>query len=166
MPARSALPLLAVTVLAAAALTGCDPAPDPVSGQRQLPPPVAPSRTVTSRPPLPTISRPPTGATTRVFPEQTTAPCAGHPTPDQIVALLRRSGTRFLPANAAVTFQTGPLCAGTWQYSVLLVPDHDPLQVVTEGASASLRLVTAGTDVCTVDVRVNAPAGIRNITRC
>lgn len=158
-----------VVVLAAAALlAACGNGPDVASDPPPAPPSAAsPERTTPPPRSLPPGSRPPAlaGPTTPVFSEQIAVPCNGYPAAEQIIALLRRT-TRLLPSNVTVTVQTGPLCAGTWQYTVLLVPERDPLQVVTRGAPTSLRLVTAGTDICTVEVRAAAPAGIRAITRC
>lgn len=157
-----------VVLVAAALLAGCgngpDVALDPPPAQ---PSAVSPERTTPPSRSVPPGSRPPALArpTTPVFSEQTAVPCDGYPSGEQIIGLLRRT-TRLLPSNVTAAVRTGPLCAGTWQYTVLLVPDRDPLQVVTRGAPASLRLVTAGTDICTVDVRATAPAGIRAITRC
>jgi len=167
---RSPVPVAiaaAVALLASGALlAGCVRGPDLTTA----PPSPASSGTPGGAVPLPSLpvnQRPtlPAGPTTPVFPEHTAVPCAGHPTGQQIVALLRRT-TSLLPASGTVTLGTGPLCSGTWQYSILLVPEHDPLQVVTEGAPSSLRLVTAGTDVCTIAVRATAPAGIRAVTQC
>jgi hypothetical protein len=88
------------------------------------------------------------------------------PSPEQVIAFLRRT-SGLLPANATVIVQIGPLCAGTWQYTVLAAPNQDPLRVVTRGTPSALRLVTAGTDVCSeVAVRATAPAGIRTVARC
>lgn len=134
-----------------------EPGPSPVATVTPSDPTLAPP----SRPPVATGS--PTGPP--AFGERTAVPCAGHPTGEQILALLRRTGG-LIPAGASATVTTGPMCAGTWQYTVITVPDRDPLQVVTKGAPAALELVTAGTDVCTVEVRALAPAGIREITRC
>lgn len=58
---------------------------------------------------------------------------------------------------------SGPLCAADWQYTVLDVTGHEQLQVVTRGSGGAPRLVTAGTDVCTVEVRAAGPPGIRNL---
>lgn len=87
--------------------------------------------------------------------------CAGSPSQAQVTALLRRSAN--LPRNARVTFKTGPLCAADWQYSVVEVPDRETLQAVTRGPASALRLVTAGSDVCTIPVRIEAPTPIRTV---
>jgi hypothetical protein len=90
--------------------------------------------------------------------------CAGRPGPDRVIALLAAKGV--LSGAAGVTVRLGPLCAGTWQYTVLAVPGREPLQVVTEGPPTALRLVTAGTDVCSAPVRTEAPAGIVSLAHC
>jgi hypothetical protein len=72
----------------------------------------------------------------------------------------------LLPASTAVTVRTGPLCAGTWQYSVLAVAGREPLQVLTKGAPGQLVFVTAGTNVCAVEVMIAAPPGILTAARC
>jgi hypothetical protein len=167
--------LAAVAVLAGPALlAGCaradDASPSSATPSRTLLS-RAPSAGATGTSPSPTAmpSRSPNPAPsptgTPVFDERTAVPCAGHPSGEQIIALLRRTGG-FIPSGANATVTTGPMCAGTWQYTVVAVPDRDPLHVVTKGAPTALELVTAGTDVCTVDVRALAPAGIRAITRC
>jgi hypothetical protein len=91
--------------------------------------------------------------------------CAGRPGADQVIALLRRT-PNVLPAGATVSVRTGPLCSGTWQYTVIAVPDREPLQVLTRGAPTALTFVTAGTDVCTVTVRATAPPGILTVAHC
>ncbi|MBM0278810.1 hypothetical protein JM949_27680 [Micromonospora sp. STR1s_6] len=68
-----------------------------------------------------------------------------------------------LPANVRVRVRTGPLCAGEWQFTVLEVTGHEELQVVTRGEPSAPALVTAGTDVCTIEVRATGPAGIRTL---
>jgi hypothetical protein len=90
--------------------------------------------------------------------------CAGEPDQTDVVDLLRAEG--LLEAGSEVRVVTGPLCAGDWQYAVVAVPDLDPLQVVTRGEAGALELVTAGTDVCTVEVRIQAPVGIRDAAAC
>ncbi|MET7707134.1 hypothetical protein [Micromonospora sp. NPDC005413] len=86
--------------------------------------------------------------------------CRNGPTGQRVVQLLRgRAGV--LPANVRVQVHTGPLCAADWQYTVLEVTGHEELQVVTRGQPTAPTLVTAGTDVCTIEVRATGPAGIR-----
>lgn len=169
--AANAAALAAAVLLAAGApLAGCD---RPPAGTGAPAPTAAATTTPTGAPPAsrsPTVPGPtrtpaPGGTSGPVFTELTAQPCQGYPSGDQVIALLRRT-TGLLPAGGTVTVRTGPLCAGSWQYTVLTVADRDPLQVVTRGSPQALELVTAGTDVCTVEVRVVAPAGIRAITRC
>lgn len=70
--------------------------------------------------------------------------------------------TTAKPTKAVVV----PVCSGTWHYTVLEVPDREPLQVLTKGDPAALTLVAVGTDVCTVDVRRQAPTGILLAASC
>ena len=118
----------------------------------------------TVTPSTPPVVRPTTSPSPS-FGEAFAVSCAGHPTADQVIAVLRRSGS-FLPAGATVTVRTMPQCAGEWQYTVISIPQHDPLQVVTKGPPSALQLVTAGTDVCNIPVRTQAPQGIRSLARC
>jgi hypothetical protein len=165
VPTRSTR-IAATLALAIFALGGCgSDAPAGVN----LPPPArspspTPEPTYLPAPPLTHPSRPPTGGPTP-FDERVAVPCAGRPGADQVVALLRRT-PGLLSGGATVTVRTGPLCAGTWQFTVVTVPEREPLQVVTKGAPGALTLVTAGTDVCTAPVRAGAPAGILAVARC
>jgi hypothetical protein len=172
-PARrlAVVALGAVGALAASQLGGCD---------RPVPTGEGPATTETTEAsvspaprPAPTSRPLATAATATVatatvgrtgFPENIAAPCAGRPSGDQIVLLVRRSLN--LPANANLTVRTGPLCAGTWQYTVIVQPGLDPLEVVTRGAPGALTLVTAGSDVCTAEVKAGAPYGIQTAAHC
>jgi hypothetical protein len=93
------------------------------------------------------------------FAESPAVACAGRPGPVAVLTVLRRA--RLLSGSATATVSTGPMCAGTWQWSVVQVPGREPLQVVTMSTPDGLSLVTAGTDVCSIPVRTAAPAGIR-----
>ncbi|HKT02472.1 MAG TPA: hypothetical protein VJT31_23335, partial [Rugosimonospora sp.] len=106
----------------------------------------------------PSVSAPPS------FAEASAVACGGYPAVGRIIALLRRN--QVVPASSALTASIGPLCAGGWQYTVFTSAGREPLQVVTQGAPASLTLVTAGTDVCTPLVQTQAPAGILAATHC
>ena len=131
------------------------------------PGPTTPPPTTPTASPAPPASLPPglPGATTSPgFGEAVAIDCAGRPGATELVGLLRTEGLLGPDADAQVV--TGPLCAGTWQYAVVSVPDLDPLQVVTQGEAGALELVTAGTDVCSVEVRIEAPAGIRDAAAC
>lgn len=165
--APSRITAAAVLLTGGALLTGCGTPPE-----LREPPERAfssPHRSATApappppRPAAPTMTGPPP---TAAFGESTATRCDGHPGSAQVIALLRRS-TELLPRSATVSVPVGPLCAGTWQYTVLSVPNREPLQVVTKGEPAALTLVTAGTDVCSsIPVRVTAPAGIRIAASC
>lgn len=148
--------------LAGAVLAGCGPPPQP-----ELPePPAVPGATGPALPSPPVWSPPPplTPLPPGVFPEDRAVDCDGNPDAETMVALLRAQNV--LAAGVTADVSRGPLCAGSWQYAVVTVPDLDPLQVVTEGPPDQLALVTAGTDVCTVEVRVHAPPGIRAAAAC
>ncbi|MCK1804828.1 MULTISPECIES: hypothetical protein [Micromonospora] len=159
-PGRRHRPLALLAVLALAA---CGAPPE-----LRTPPAVA------TPAPVPSTSATPTPSATTVAPVTpsapvlspstpvTATPCRGRPSGDRIVALLRGSAG-VLPRDVRVTVATGPLCAEGWQYTVLAVTGHEELQVVTRGGSGTPTLVTAGTDVCGVEVRTLAPPGIRTL---
>lgn len=137
--------------------------------QRRPPAPPVTSRPALVTPAAPTAVAPVTpspGATPTLSPTPSPTPglvavaCAGRPTADRVVGLLRG---RVLPRGVSVRATQGPLCAAGWQYTVLAVTGHEELQVVTRTDSAALRLVTAGTDVCSIEVRTVAPPGIRTL---
>lgn len=161
--------LLAATLAALAALTtgttGCGPPPELA---RPSPPPRLPSPTPSATPsplpPSPTAAPASPSPSSPRFDEQSAVPCRGVLTGEAIVSVLRRTGV--LPSGVAARVTRGPLCSGDWQYAVVTVADRDPLQVITEGQSSSLTLVAAGTQVCTAEVRVNAPPGIRTTAGC
>ncbi|MEU8180623.1 hypothetical protein AB0B85_22170 [Micromonospora sp. NPDC049044] len=153
---------VALAVLASAVLAGCG-APPELSEPTATP-------TRTAAPTASGPSTPPTGPSTSAPPLGTVTPtpdaglvataCRNGPTGQRVVQLLRgRAGV--LPANVRVQVRTGPLCAAEWQYTVLEVTGHEELQVVTRGQGSAPTLVTAGTDVCTIEVRATGPAGIR-----
>ena len=122
------------------------------------PAPVQVSSSAFTRPSA-TPSTSPTG-----FSETALVPCNGRPSGDQVIAVVRRA--RSLPTGFSPTVKKGPLCSGTWQYTVLNVAGSEPLQVITRGLPSSLTLVTAGTDVCTVEVQVSAPPPLRTVASC
>jgi hypothetical protein len=155
--------LLAAGLLAAglSLLAGCGTPPE-----LREPPGALPTAPPTTAPATPTPGFPTAGATalpgqeTPAFGELTAVACQGRPSGTQVVALLRRSPD-VLPAQARVTVTAGPVCAGDWQYTVVQVPQREPLQVVSKGRPTALTLVTAGTDVCNIPVRTQAPPGIQ-----
>ncbi|HEX5540914.1 MAG TPA: hypothetical protein VFX60_05030 [Micromonospora sp.] len=143
-------------------LVGCGLPPEladpPPATVRPSPPSPSQSPAIPTPEP-PVLTTPP--ETTLTFSELTAEDCQGRPTARQVIDLLRRN--RLLPQNVTVTVDSSPVCAGNWHYTVVQVPGHEPLQVVSEGAPATLRLVTAGTDVCSIQVRAAAPPGIRSL---
>jgi hypothetical protein len=137
--------------------------PTPPTSSPLPPPPAlnAPDPATPPAPPSATTATPsPTG-----FSESYVVPCHGRPSAAQVISAVRRHGSLLTP-GASVTATTGPLCSGIWQYTVLVVPDHEPLQVVTKGAPSALQFVTAGTNVCTVDVRAGAPVALLTTANC
>lgn len=146
------------TLLAALLSSGCGTPPELRDAQ--------PSQTARSASSTPTDTAPTTPATppTRApTPTASSTPvavrCPAGPSSQQVTALVR--GQDLLPADAQVRVLTGPLCADDWHYTLFAVTGYEPLQVVSRGAGAAPRLVTAGTDVCTAEVRVTSPTGIR-----
>jgi hypothetical protein len=166
---RSRLGLLCALVLA---LAGCaPPVPQVVAPAPSAPPRTVPSTDAASAAAVPALPPPVlpsvpavTTSSSAGFPEGSAASCAGRPGADQVVALVRAKG--ILDGTGTVSARLGPLCAGTWQYTILAVPGREPLQVVSQGQPGALVLVTAGTDVCTDQVRAAAPAGIVAAAHC
>lgn len=117
--------------------------------------PATPSGTPTTvaAPPPVELPRPTAGST------PVAVRCPAGPSGQRVTDLVR--GQDLLPGEAQVKVRTGPLCADDWHYTLLDVAGYEPLQVVSRGSGAAPRLVTAGTDVCTAEVRVTAPVGIR-----
>ncbi|MEU4552594.1 hypothetical protein [Micromonospora violae] len=163
MPARAVARLLPVA-LAVAVLAGCGAPPG--LGE----PTGVPTHTATPTTPAPSTA-PPTPPASAPYPATVTptpdaglvaTACRNGPTGQRVLQLLRgRAGV--LPANVRVQVRTGPLCAGDWQFTVLDVTGHEQLQVITRGKPSAPTLVTAGTDVCTIEVRATSPAGIRSL---
>jgi hypothetical protein len=91
--------------------------------------------------------------------------CGGRPSASQVIAAVRRD-RNLLPQGVTPQVLTGPLCAGSWQYTIMSIPEHDPLQVVTRGSASSLTVVIAGTYVCTPEVTGAAPRGIVSAAHC
>jgi hypothetical protein len=162
--------LLSVVLVA---VTGCGPRLPPLPRPSPSASPSVPGASVSAPSPLavpppvaapsPSASVTPSPSAPR-FPEGTAVSCAGQPGLDRIVALLRGQG--ILDATSTPTAKVGPLCAGTWQYTVLAQPQRDPVQVVTQGPPTAPVLVSVGTDVCTPDVLAQAPAGITAAAHC
>lgn len=154
-----------VAVIAGAALTsGCGAPPE----LREPPGAAVPSPTRTESPataspasPGPSTPQPSFFPTPTGSPAETATACGGEPSGTQVLNLLRR--TDELPSGVRASVQQGPLCAGTWQYTVVAIQGGDPLIAVTKGAPGALTVVTAGTDVCSIPVRTAAPTGIRTL---
>ncbi|MFC8845653.1 MULTISPECIES: hypothetical protein [unclassified Micromonospora] len=157
--APGAIALLAVL---AVTLAGCGTPPElrrPGTGATGSPGPTPPASappTGASAPVTPPVAGPPTTPGSDLV----AGPCRDGPSADRVVALLR-GPSGVLSRSVAVRVGDGPLCAGDWQYTVLRVTGHEELQVISRGWPGDLELVTAGTDVCTIEVRVAGPPGIR-----
>ncbi|MEU5907993.1 hypothetical protein ABZ780_26930 [Micromonospora sp. NPDC047467] len=154
-----------LTLLAIVALTGCGAPPElrqPAGVPQPTGTPTAPGPTgAPTGSPTAVPSAPPVGAPSATPDADLVATaCRNGPTGQQVVRLLRGRAA-VLPDNVQVKVRTGPLCATDWQYTVVEVTGHEELQVVTRGRPTALELVTAGTDVCTIEVRAAGPAGIR-----
>lgn len=166
MPRLRLLVPLALGAVALAA--GCGKPPD-LQPQPGVPIPTsAPRPSATGRPtPLPSVSasQSPTPSPAASFSETYYVACLGRPSGEQVVAAVRAK-TNLLPRNGTIGVTTGPLCSGTWQYTILQAPNKDPLLVVTKGTPTALSIVTAGSDVCTITVRTQAPAGLLSAARC
>ncbi len=172
---RAGLTAAVVGCAAVAVLAGCALVGNPIGAPAERSPapgasdsPAAANGAPNAAPsvPLPSwsfASIPPSSAGPR-FPEGYAVSCAGQPSAEQVVAVLKTRG--LLRSADLATPRSGPLCAGAWQYTVLAVTGREPLQVVTKGPPGALVLVTAGTDVCSVPVRTEAPAGIVAVAHC
>ncbi|MFG1649242.1 hypothetical protein ACGFIE_04900 [Micromonospora sp. NPDC049275] len=160
-----ALPVVGALLafLTIGALAGCDAPPelrDPAAAPSGTTTPTAsgPTGTPSTTPSAPPVATP----SATGDPGLVATACRNGPTGQRVVQLLRGRAS-VLPDNVRVRVRTGPLCAGDWQYTVLEVTGHEELQVVTRGRPATPQLVTAGTDVCTIEVRATGPAGIRTL---
>jgi hypothetical protein len=121
-----------------------------------------------------TFQAPPTRASTPArsasptpagFSDQYVTYCNGRPTGEQVIAAVRLTRSN-LPPGGGVSVQKQPVCSGVWQYTVLNVADSEPLRVITKGSPSALVVVTAGTDPCTAEVRVNAPPAFLSTVDC
>ncbi|GAA2193844.1 hypothetical protein GCM10009848_55500 [Micromonospora lupini] len=163
-----ALPLAGalLALLTIGALTGCGAPPelsDPAGAPSGVSTPTAPGPTgVPTGTPSTVPSTPLSTPSATRDPGLVATACRNGPTGQRVVQLLRGRAS-VLPDNVRVRVRTGPLCAADWQYTVVEVTGHEELQVVTRGRPAAPELVTAGTDVCTIEVRATGPAGIRTL---
>jgi hypothetical protein len=167
--------LAAVALLTAAiavTATGCgrvERLPSPHAGRSAVGPRTSASPSEASAEPNdPSTATPePTDLlpTATALPDATASPCSGGPSADRVIAALRRD-RNLLPSGVTPKIVTGPLCAGSWQYTVMNVPGREALQVVTQGSAGALTVVTAGTYVCIPEVVGAAPAGIVSAAHC
>jgi hypothetical protein len=154
------LPAVAALLVVVVAACGAPPelsrrgSPVPTPSISPAPSTFPPTVVPTVAPTIPPISTP----AQPTFDVSTAVPCGGRPEGGQVIAVLKRA--RLLASSFRGPVSVGPMCAGTWQWSVLDT-DNGPLQAVTEIRANTLRLVTAGTDVCSIEVRAGAPTGIR-----
>jgi hypothetical protein len=164
-PLRRCAPTVAALLTCAATVAcGAPPNLEPSVAPPALPgtASASPSASPSPSPLLPTV---PTVPSPTGFPETYAVSCEGKPSGQQVIRLLRREAG-LLPDGVRATVDSGPLCSGTWQYTVVVVTGREPLAVVTEGEPGDLRLVTAGTNVCSIPVRTEAPVGIRTAAAC
>ncbi|GIF71086.1 hypothetical protein [Asanoa siamensis] len=156
------LPIVTVATIALG-VAGCGTPPELNPPGSTVPSPSAtasaPPSTLPPQPPPP----PPPSPTATGFSESYAVACGGRPSGAQIITLLKRRG--LLPSSYRSQPTTGPMCSGDWQWTVLDT-SNGPIQAVSELSGNTLRLITAGTDVCTVEVRAGAPAGIRTAIGC
>lgn len=138
----------------------------PVGIATALPTAPVPTYPTAGLPTYPTATTtPPTTATTTP-PGPSPAPrCTSGPTAQQVLAVVKnRPG---IPEAADLKVIDGPFCAGSWQFSVLEIAatdaedEYEPLLVVSKGAPATLKVIEAGADVCSVKIQNETPAGIR-----
>lgn len=129
---RPVTALLTVALLAVLPSTGCAAPPE-----RGVAVPVAPPTPTVTTPPTtsPTIlpvtpTLPPTSAPPTPTVAAVAVACAGRPSADRVIGLLRSD---VLPRNVSVRAVEGPLCADGWQYTVLAVSGHEELQAVSRG---------------------------------
>ncbi|MEW2382519.1 hypothetical protein AB0873_10585 [Micromonospora sp. NPDC047707] len=161
----TARPRAVVALLAVLLTAGCGAPPElrqpsPTRAARTATPGPTGTATAVPNPPVTGLPGLP-GTTTTPSSGLVAVACPAGPSGQRVTDLVR--GRDVLPGNVRVQVKTGPLCADEWHYTVLDVAGYEPLQVVTRGLGGAPRLVTAGTDVCTVEVRVAAPVGIRTL---
>jgi hypothetical protein len=110
---------------------------------------------VTTTPPRTTTTPPPT-STVSPAPK-----CPAGPSKAQVLAVLK--GLPGIPAKELAVTE-GPFCSGSWQFAVVRIAGEakaEELFVVTTGTPTTLKVIEAGTDVCSTEVQTKAPPGIR-----
>ncbi|KWV34434.1 hypothetical protein [Micromonospora rifamycinica] len=160
---RPVVARLVVAVLAVLPFAGCAAPPErrvavPVAPPTPVVPPTTPPTALAVLPTLPPTTTPPAATPTAAT---VAVPCAGRPSTERVIGLLRDD---VLPRNVSVRAVQGPLCADGWHYTVLAVSGHEQLQAVSRGEpGGAVVLVTAGTDVCSIEVKAAAPPAIRTL---
>src|SRR5688572_11305275 len=111
-----------VTAVVLSALAGCGVPPDlaPPPGT-QVPIPSAAPPASGPYPPGFTPRPSGTAAPATPFPEFSSVACNGKPTGEQVVSLVKQK-TAIAPSKHI----TQPVCAGTWHFTVLEVPNREP----------------------------------------
>jgi hypothetical protein len=112
-------------------------------------------------PTIPVVPVVPTTTRATTPPPTPAGRCTSGPTRPQVLAVIK--GRAGIP-DADLDVTEGPYCSGSWQFTIVGMAGDDtvePLLVVTTGRPAALRVVEAGTDVCTDRVADDAPPGIR-----
>ncbi|SCL15605.1 hypothetical protein GA0074694_1287 [Micromonospora inyonensis] len=156
--------MLALSLLTVV-LGGCGAPPEleQQSAGRSTPTATAvPPATASPTPPTGLPLPPPTGLPSTPGSGAVAVACRNGPSGEQVLRLVRGSAG-VLPGDTGVRVRSAPLCTDDWQYTVLAVSGYEDLTVVSQGRPGALRLVTAGTDVCTIEVRTAAPTGIRTL---
>jgi hypothetical protein len=125
-----------------------------------VPPYVPPFVPPATLPPVTTTPPRTTPPPTSTVSPAAQCPASG-PTKAQVLAVL--VGLPGIPAKELEVVE-GPFCSGSWQFTEVRIADEakaERLFVVTTGKPATLKVIEAGTDVCSTDVQTKAPARIR-----
>lgn len=146
------------------------PLPSGFTAPLPVPTGLPPGTILPTLPYVPPTTLPPVTTTTTTpqttFPTSTVPPaprCRSGPTAAQVLAVLE--GLPGIPKQKLAVAE-GPFCSGSWQFATVQIAGEDPkdaeqIFVVTTGTPTALKVIEAGTDVCSVEVQTQAPAGIR-----
>jgi hypothetical protein len=146
------------------------PLPSGYPGGGPLPTNGLPTATVPPLPYVPPPTLPPVvttaprttpPATRTTPPSLPPAKCTDGPAKAQVLAVLK--GLPGIPAKELVVSE-GPFCSGSWQFAAVRIAGgtkDEQLFVVTTGTPTALKVIEAGTDVCSTEVQTKAPAPIR-----
>jgi hypothetical protein len=132
----------------------------PPGGLPTLPPYVPPYVPPATLPRVTTTPPRTTTPPTPPVPPAAKCPASG-PTKAQVLAVLE--GLPGIPAKKLEVVD-GPFCSGSWQFAAVRIADEakaEQLFVVTTGKPTALKVIEAGTDVCSTEVQTKAPAPIR-----